>query len=291
MGAQALRGPVFAVARDNSPTAEARRELDAAREEVAASEIAKSRFLAAVSHELRTPLNTIIGFSDMMLQEIGGPIGEARRREYVGLIRESGNHLLAVVNAILDVSKIESGAYDVRLEPFALADAVELCRSMMAPQAEAKQVGLETRVADDLGEVMGDRRAVQQILLNLVSNAVKFTPVAGQGERRSAGAAATRPCSRCPIPASALPRAISRDWASPSCRFRTTLTRQYEGTGLGLALVKGLVKLHHGEMAIESAPGEGTTVTVVLPAGARHPAAIEEARRQLPRRRSSRSIR
>src|SRR5690606_18048453 len=126
--------------------------------------------LATVSHELRTPLNAIIGFSDMLLHpEISGTLA-ARQAEHVSLIREAGGHLLSVVNAILDVSKIEAGAYHISIEPFELRPAVELCRAMLQPQADAKGVALTTQVPQGAFEVMGDERAVQQILLNLLSN-------------------------------------------------------------------------------------------------------------------------
>ncbi len=265
IGGDADGGDVFAIARDTAELDRLRGELLAARDNVASSEIAKSRFLAAVSHELRTPLNTIIGFSDMMLQEIGGPIGAARRREYVGLIRESGHHLLSVVNSILDVSKIEAGAYHVHPEPFMLAEAVELCRSMMAPQAEAASVTLTTQVTAEVGEVVCDRRAVQQILLNLMSNAVKFTPENGR-----VAVEAWRNGSRLVLTVSdtgiGIDEADLCRLGQPFVQVQNDLTRQFEGTGLGLALVKGLVKLHRGEMTLESEPGQGTTVRVVLPA-------------------------
>src|SRR5690606_6326152 len=142
-------------------------------------ELAKGRFLGAVSHELRTPLNAIIGFSDMLLHNMAGELPSGRQRDYVGLIRESGHHLLSVVNAILDVSKIEAGAYSIHAEPFVLDEAVGLCHDMMAPLAEAKGVSLSIHSCPDLGELTADRRAVQQIIINLVSNAIKFTPAGG----------------------------------------------------------------------------------------------------------------
>ena len=141
--------------------------------------MAKGRFLAVVSHELRTPLNAIIGFSDMLMNEMFGAFKDPRQKEYVGLVRDSGQHLLAVVTSILDVSRIESGAYAAEPEPFRFMEAVDMCQSMMSLQAQTKNIDLQTQIAPDAGDINADRRAVQQILINLVSNAIKFTPNGG----------------------------------------------------------------------------------------------------------------
>jgi len=254
----------LALLRDNGDVVALRDGLAAAEEAAAAADVAKGRFLAAVSHELRTPLNAIIGFSDMLLYEMFGPFNDARQKEYVGLVRDSGQHLLDVVTSILDVSRIEAGVYRVQPEPFRFADAVEMCQSMMRLQAEAKDIVLETRLAADTGEVNADRRAVQQILINLVSNAVKFTP---SGGRVSIGA--RRVGSRLHFHVSDTGIGIAeKDLASlgkPFMQIQNDYTRRFEGTGLGLSLVKGLVALHEGTMSIESAPGEGTEVSISLP--------------------------
>ncbi|TIX38009.1 MAG: PAS domain-containing sensor histidine kinase, partial [Mesorhizobium sp.] len=156
------------VLRENDEVAGLRQELAAANEAAASAEVAKGRFLAVVSHELRTPLNAIIGFSDMLLHEMFGTFKDPRQKEYVGLVRDSGQHLLAVVTSILDVSRIESGAYATEPEPFRFREAVEMCQSMMCLQAEAKAIDLQAQIAPDAGEINADRRAVQQILINLV---------------------------------------------------------------------------------------------------------------------------
>ncbi|TIN62035.1 MAG: HAMP domain-containing histidine kinase, partial [Mesorhizobium sp.] len=132
-----------------------------------------------VSHELRTPLNAIIGFSDMLLHEMFGGFKDPRQKEYVGLVRDSGQHLLAVVTSILDVSRIESGVYATEPEPFRFAEAVDMCQSMMQLQAQAKNIDLRAQIAPDAGDINADQRAVQQMLINLVSNAIKFTPDGG----------------------------------------------------------------------------------------------------------------
>ncbi|TRC97593.1 HAMP domain-containing histidine kinase [Mesorhizobium sp. WSM4303] len=250
--------------RENDEIAELRDELAAANEAAASAEVAKGRFLAVVSHELRTPLNAIIGFSDMLLHEMFGGFKDPRQKEYVGLVRDSGQHLLAVVTSILDVSRIEAGAYATEPEPFRFIEAVEMCQSMMQLQANAKNIDLQAQIAPDAGEINADRRAVQQILINLVSNAIKFTPDGGD-----VVVGAKRIGSRLHFWVRDTGIGIAEeDFANlgkPFMQIHNDYTRRFEGTGLGLSLVKGLVALHDGTMSIESMPGEGTTVTISLP--------------------------
>ncbi|AZN98952.1 PAS domain-containing sensor histidine kinase [Mesorhizobium sp. M9A.F.Ca.ET.002.03.1.2] len=252
------------VLRENDEVAGLREELAAAKEAAASAEVAKGRFLAVVSHELRTPLNAIIGFSDMLLHEMFGTFKDPRQKEYVGLVKESGQHLLAVVTSILDVSRIEAGAYATEPEPFRFVEAVEMCQSMMRLQAEAKNIDLQAQIAPDAGEINADRRAVQQILINLVSNAIKFTPDGGD-----VVIGAKRIGSRLHFWVRDTGIGIAEeDFANlgkPFMQIQNDYTRRFEGTGLGLSLVKGLVALHEGTMSIESMPGEGTTVTISLP--------------------------
>ncbi|WP_421917477.1 PAS domain-containing sensor histidine kinase [Mesorhizobium sp.] len=252
------------VVRENDEVSALREELAAANEAAACAEVAKGRFLAVVSHELRTPLNAIIGFSDMLLHEMFGTFKDPRQKEYVGLVRDSGQHLLAVVTSILDVSKIESGAYATEPEPFRFSEAVDMCQSMMRLQAQAKSIDLQAQIAPDAGEINADRRAVQQILINLVSNAIKFTPDGGD-----VVVGAKRIGSRLHFWVRDTGIGIAEeDFANlgkPFMQIQNDYTRRFEGTGLGLSLVKGLVELHDGTMSIESMPGEGTTVTISLP--------------------------
>ncbi len=257
-------GAIVAMLRENDTVAELRDGLARAADAAKAAEMAKSNFLAAVSHELRTPLNAIIGFSDMLMHEMFGPFQEPRQKEYVGIVRDSGQHLLDVVNSILDVSKIESGCYAINPEPFRFRDAVDMCASMMALQAEAKALSISIDLAAGTGEVKADRRAVQQMLINLVSNAVKFTPDGGKVE-----IGAKRLGSRLHFWVSDTGIGIAEEHLSrlgtPFMQIQNDYTRRFEGTGLGLSLVKGLVALHEGTMSIESAPEEGTKVTISLP--------------------------
>ncbi len=256
--------PIVMVARSNDETAHLRERLAAAVETAQTLEVAKSRFLAAVSHELRTPLNAIIGFSDMLLHEMFGTFSDPRQKEYVELVRESGDHLLAVVNSILDVSRIEAGTYSTCPEPFRFKDAVDMCFSMLKHQAAGKQVELTVDVSPAIGSIDADKRAVKQILINLVANAIKFTPSGG-----SVIVGAKRIGSRVHFWVSDTGIGISADdlarIGKPFIQVQNDYTKRFEGSGLGLSLVTGLVSLHEGTMAIESEPGEGTTVTISLP--------------------------
>ncbi len=255
---------IFAQMRDWSEEETLRMEAASRTVEARTAHEAKSRFLAAVSHELRTPLNAILGFSDVLAGEYFGRLENDRQREYVGLIRQSGAHLLSVVNTMLDMSKIETGRYELLTEPFAIADAMETCRAMLDLSARDKGIALTTRVSRHLGEIVADRRAIQQVLINLAGNAIKFTGPGGvvsmdaslQGERLV-------------ISVSDTGIGIAQDklalLGQPFMQVQNDYTRQYEGTGLGLSLVKGLVALHGGSFAISSRPGEGTIVTISLP--------------------------
>lgn len=262
---QVEAGCVAAIIREGQEKAELRDALALAREQASSGEITKGRFLATVSHELRTPLNAIIGFSDMLLhREISGDLAP-KQAEQVGLIRDAGNHLLSVVNAILDVSKIEAGSYHIVTEAFDLEPAMELCCAMLEPQASERGVTLGLNLPSDLGQLMGDRRALQQILINLLSNAIKFTPAGGQ-----VTVTAARSGTLMHIFVNDTGIGIENEdllrLGQPFVQVQNDYTRQFQGTGLGLSLVKGLVKLHGGSMSIESAPGLGTKVTVGLPA-------------------------
>ncbi|MBB3592030.1 cell cycle sensor histidine kinase DivJ [Rhizobium sp. BK529] len=226
---------------------------------------AKSRFLAAVSHELRTPLNAILGFSDILIGEYFGKFENERQREYAGLIRESGAHLLSVVNTMLDMSKIEAGRYELMLEPFDIGASIRSCESMLALQAKSKGVTLTSRVQRGIGEVVADQRALQQILINLVGNAVKFTEAGGvvtvDAAMRDGILKLTVSDTGIGIPADRL-----ATLGQPFVQIQNDYTRRFEGTGLGLSLVKGLVALHGGHFAIASQPGEGTIITIEVAA-------------------------
>lgn len=261
------RPAITAQVRANDEAATLRAALAVSADAAESSELAKSRVLAAVSHELRTPLNSIIGFSDMLLHGMAGSFSDPRQKEYVGLVRESGCHLLAVVNSILDVSRLESGSYPTDTEPFRFSDAVDMCRSMLEHQARDKGLGLQVDISPETGEVHADKRAVKQMLINLISNAIKFTPAGG-----TVAVGGKRVGSRLHFWVSDTGIGMSDDDLSrigkPFMQVQNDYTRRFEGAGLGLSLVKGLVALHHGTLAIESEPGHGTTVTISLPVDA-----------------------
>lgn len=241
-----------------------RAKLAGALEEVDRLTLAKSSFLASVSHELRTPLNAIIGFSDMLVHELYGSFADARQKEQVSLIRDAGTHLLGVVNSILDVSKLELGAYEINPEPFRFADAVEMCASMMAMQAASKGITLETRLDSEIGEINADRRAIQQMLINLISNAIKFTPAGGEvaiGASLDGDAVEFRVRDN----GAGIAEADMARLGQPFVQLSADYARRHDGTGLGLALVKGLVRLHEGTLTVTSLLGSGTTVTIRLP--------------------------
>lgn len=249
---------------DNADQEASARALAVRAEEANSANEAKTRFLAAVSHELRTPLNAILGFSDILAGEYFGKLENDRQREYVALINQSGNHLLAVVNTMLDMSKIEAGRYELACEDFPAAAAVSACEAMLSLQAKNKGVTLTTRVARDAGELVADRRAVQQVLINLVGNALKFTDAGGvvslDAERKGGDIVFTVSDTGIGIPEDKI-ALLGR----PFMQVQNDYARKYEGTGLGLSLVKGLVELHGGRVTITSRLGEGTVVSVAFP--------------------------
>jgi cell cycle sensor histidine kinase DivJ len=256
----------FVVCRLRDVTAERRADetIAAARRESELANAGKTRFLANVSHELRTPLNAIIGFSEMLASEQLSPADPAKRREYAEIIRNSGQHLLAVVNSILDVSKIESGSMQIVPEPFSLPELVDQCVRMMQLKAEQGRVDVSHEYAEGLEEIVGDKRACKQIIINLLSNAVKFTPADGRVKVRlypdGNSLALAVSDSGIGIAAADLGRLGDPFFQASACHDRA-----FEGTGLGLSVVRGLVGLHGGAIAVESAPQSGTCVTVRLP--------------------------
>ncbi|KAB2702150.1 ATP-binding protein [Brucella lupini] len=243
-------------------------EIATLKAELESERIGKGRLLAAVSHELRTPLNSIIGFSDMLSHEMGGTLANEKQREYAGLIHQSGHYLLELVNAVLDNSRLETGNYSIDPQNFAFRDAAEMCTAVMLPQAEKKGVAFCHRVGAGIGELVADRRAIQQILLNLAGNAVKFTQSGGcvtiDATRVMASGRAMLEISVSDTGIGIQPEDMQRI-GTPFVRADNNYTRAQEGSGLGLSVVKGLVELHQGSMQLKSCPGEGTIVTIRLP--------------------------
>ena len=262
--AAASEAEVVAVMRDVTDRKLQEQTLDSARAAAEQADAAKTRFLATMSHELRTPLNAIIGFSEMIVQEDVLLLDAARRREYAQLINDSGQHLLSVVNGILDMSKMESGNFEISPEPFAPRAALINCCNLLALKARESGIDLVIRVPEDLPVMTGDPRAFKQVALNLVSNAIKFTERGGM-VTVSAGVEGSRLVLRVTDTGVGIAADDLKRIGDPFFQAGKTYQRQHEGTGLGLSIVKSLVGLHAGELTVQSRIDEGTTVTVALP--------------------------
>jgi signal transduction histidine kinase len=224
----------------------------------------KSEFLAHMSHELRTPLNAIIGFSDMMQQGIFGPVGD-RYGEYVRLINKSGAHLLEVISNILDMSKVEAGKFVLHMENVDLAELIGDCTALMRFAVEERQISLFTDTPADGASLVADPRALKQILINLLSNAVKFTPKGGE-VRVSVTTGADTLEIAVRDAGIGIPKAALERLGRPFERVTNNSYIASEGTGLGLALVHALTRLHGGTVRVDSTEHVGTVVTVALPA-------------------------
>ncbi len=236
-----------------------------ARREAERANRAKSEFLASMSHEFRTPLNAILGFSEIIRDEVMGGIAPPVYREYGGYVHDAGGHLLNLINNVLDLSKMEAGRFELHPEATRLAVVIDSCRSMIYGSAESAGVAIATKSTPDLPLVMIDPLRFKQILLNLLSNAVKFTPSGG-----SVTIAAAR-ADDGEIRVSVADTGIGMTEAEiaialmPFQQIDGVLSRRYQGTGLGLSLAKRMTELHDGRFMIESKPGVGTIVTVCLP--------------------------
>ncbi|MEQ8832313.1 MAG: PAS-domain containing protein [Alphaproteobacteria bacterium] len=234
-----------------------------AKREAEQANAAKSEFLATMSHELRTPLNAIIGFSELMAERTLGPIPR-QYEDYPGLIRTSGQHLLSLINDILDISRIEAGRYELRQVPVRPFDVASQCLELVGIRAEQSGLKLVNQVPIDIPEIFADERCVRQVLINLLGNAVKFS---NQGGTIAVGADLTTEGLEISvidqgkgIPANQLTRVLE-----PFQQVEGSYSRQAEGAGLGLALVKRFMALHDGTVTLASVEGEGTTVTVLFP--------------------------
>lgn len=255
---------VVGVMRDVTDRKLSEQALDQARSAAEAADAAKTRFLATMSHELRTPLNAIIGFSEMIAQEQTLMLAASQRKEYAQLINDSGQHLLSVVNGILDMSKMESGNFEIASEPFAPRASLMHCCNLLALKARENGIDLVTDAPQDLPVMTGDPRAFKQIVLNLVANAIKFTERGGQVSVTAAVTGSQLTLRIADTGVGIAPDDLKRIGA-PFFQAGKTYQRRHEGTGLGLSIVKSLVALHLGELTVQSRLGEGTAVTVKLP--------------------------
>jgi cell cycle sensor histidine kinase DivJ len=255
---------IVAILHDVTKAKQHEEELEAARATAERLNQSRDHFLANMSHELRTPLNAIIGFAEMLSSKELVPADPEKRQEYAEIIRHSGLHLLSVVNSILDMSKLQSGSFDLLPEPFEIAPVVDLCCDMVKLKANEGNVELTRAYSRDIAELIGDKQACQQIILNLLSNAVKFTPRHGRVviNVRSEGNSSLIQITDTGIGIG--PSDLAK-LGNPFFQASGSYNRAYEGTGLGLSIVRGLVGLHGGTIAIESELGKGTSVTVRLP--------------------------
>ena len=264
---QSLSDPgveVVAVMRDVTERKLQEQALEMAHMEAERAGASKSRFLATMSHELRTPLNAIIGFSEMIVRENEMMIDAARRQEYAKLINESGLHLLSVVNGILDMSKMESGNFEILPELFSPRESLISCCNLMVLKARENGIDVVTRAPADLPEITGDPRAFKQMILNLLSNAIKFSERGG-AVTVTASVEGPRLLVRVIDSGVGIGAEDLKRIGDPFFQAGKTYQRRHEGTGLGLSIVKSLVAMHGGEMTVQSQIDEGTTVTVALP--------------------------
>jgi signal transduction histidine kinase len=248
-------------------------QLAVARDRAESADRLKSAFLATMSHELRTPLNSIIGFTGIVLQGLAGPL-TAEQNKQLGMVRGSARHLLSLINDILDISKIEAGQLEVHAIPFDLAGSVQKMAASLMPMAEQKAVSLRIDASSVLGTMVSDQRRVEQVLLNLLNNAIKFTQqgavelsVECLESHRLPYHSAAQPCVRFRVTDTGI--GIKEDdlpsLFQPFRQIDTGLTRQHEGTGLGLAICSRLTDLLRGELTVESRFGIGSTFIFTIP--------------------------
>lgn len=262
-----------AVLRDITQWKRTEEELTNARKEAERASSQKTEFLARISHEIRTPLNAIIGFSELMADEKFGPIGNERYRDYLRDINRSGNHVLALVNDLLDISKIEAGGLDMQFEAVSLNDAIAEAIALMQPQANRERVIIRSSFQSNLPDIVADTRSIKQVALNLLSNAVRFTAPGGQvivstsyelnGDVvmrvRDTGIGMTKSEVEQALKPFRQVNALERRKAEAAKDWRN------EGTGLGLPLTKAMVEANRAQFAIDSTPGHGTVVEIAFP--------------------------
>jgi signal transduction histidine kinase len=218
-----------------------------------------------MSHELRTPLNAIIGFAEVIEREFFGPVGVPQYASYAADIHRSGQHLLSLINDILDLSKVEAGRFEIVEQDFTLAETIDEAKRLLEIRAQKAGLAISSEIAVDIGRVYADRKLISQALLNLLSNAVKFTPTGGQvrisARRESEGdlilSIADTGIGMAP---EEIPRALE-----PFGQIDGTLARRYDGTGLGLTITKAFIEMHGGSLTLDSEKGRGTTATIRLP--------------------------
>jgi signal transduction histidine kinase len=261
------------IASDITALKERETVLQAAKDQAEAASRAKSEFLANMSHELRTPLNAVIGFSEIIAGEMLGPVGQPKYKHFAADVVKSGRHLLELINDILDTAKLEAGKTTIHLEPISMHDIVDDSIGMVRDQATTGGVEVTCSIQKGIPLINADGTRLRQILLNILSNAVKFTPAGGKitvtVSCRAHNVCIAVSDTGIGMDAMDIPKALE-----PFGQIDSSISRKYQGTGLGLPLSKLLAELHGGDLTIESALGRGTTVTVVLPMAADRPAPL-----------------
>jgi len=245
--------------------ARSQRDLRLAKEQAEVASRTKSQFLANMSHELRTPLNAIIGFAEVIEREFFGPVGVAQYASYAADIHRSGQHLLSLINDILDLSKVEAGRFEIVEQDFPLVETIDEAKRLLEIRAQNAGLVMSSEIAGDVARIYADRKLLSQALLNLMSNAVKFTPAGGQvriSARRESGGDLLISVSDTGIgmAAAEIPRALE-----PFGQIDGTLARRYDGTGLGLTITKAFIEMHGGALTLDSQKGRGTTATIRMP--------------------------
>lgn len=262
-GADGMAGEVVAVSRDIAVRRRREAELARRREDAETASRARSHFLSSMSHDLRTPLNAIIGFADI-LTKAESELTRERQQEYCHIIGSSGRELLDLVSDILDLARLEAGGFELQSEPFDLARAIAACGERMATRAGEAGVRLESDLKSGLGDIVADERALRRMLNILIARAIDDSApdaTVTVAARREANQAVLSVEDAGP----GLPPELVRRLGEPFTAFGPGAERQPEGTGLGLALVRGLAEIHGGHMAIDSEPQRGTRITVTLP--------------------------
>jgi len=238
------------------------REIEVKSRELETASRHKSEFLANMSHELRTPLNAIIGFSEVLAEGMFGDVN-GKQAEYLADILESGRHLLSLINDILDLSKIEAGRMELEPSSFHLPTAIDNTLILVRERAQRRDIRLACTVDDHLGTIRADERKVKQVLLNLLSNALKFTPEGGNVDVRARANDGVAELSVADTGVGISPedqQAVFEEFRQVGAAAKKT-----EGTGLGLAISRKLIELHGGRLWVESTLGAGSTFTFTLP--------------------------
>lgn len=262
----ALRRRTWELEQEIERTTQGSKELLRTKEQAEAASRAKSMFLANVSHELRTPLNAIIGFSSVMADEVFGPIGNSKYKEYLNDICTSSQHLSELLGEVLDLAKVEADEVEIENEDVDLAELCKESKSLMSGQATQKNLRLLIDVEENLPMIKGDRLRLKQAVLNLLSNAIKFTPV-GEGKvsivaKRSSDGGVDISVSDTGI---GIPAGEQELVFSPFMRSSSAHSRSHEGTGLGLSLVNAFISRHGGTIEVNSVENIGTTITIKIP--------------------------